>query len=258
MGEPYVEKEMVPILQAQRDANCARGLPSVKKEGLRDKHVAVVGFGPSLVDTWPGLLQKKYDAIWTVSKAHDFLVERGVIPTHHSDSDFRAHKAAYNTRWQDATCYVMATQIHPSYLDALAGRRVEFFHVVQPQGGTYDMRYLKQPVTFDAGLQTARLAYELGYRVQDWYGMDASVKSEDETHAGPHHGWKAIAAGGGERLVPIPVEIAGKVRLMNAFLIRQALFCERMLRELPKLQATIVGDGALRPFLQERGRCRVR
>lgn len=257
MGEPYVELEMVPVLQAQRDANCARGLPSVKKEGLRDQRVAIVGFGPSLADTWPGLLQSKWDAIWTVSKAHDFLVERGIIPTHHSDSDFREHKAKYNTRWQDDTRYVMATQIHPSYLDALAGRRVELFHVVQPNGGTYDMRYLRQPVTFDAGLQAAQLAYDLGYRKQTWVGMDASVKSEDETHAGPHHGWKIIDADGKNRLVPIPVEVAGEVRLMNAFLVRQALFCERMLRGLPRLQVTIVGNGALRPFLQERGKCKV-
>lgn len=254
LGEPYVEGHAVPTIQAQRDANCARGLPSVQKEGLRDKHVAVVGFGPSLVDTWHGLLQRKYDAIWTVSKAHDFLVGRGVIPTHHSDVDFREHKVKYNTRWQAATRYVLATQVHPTYLDVLKDFDVTLFHVMN--AGTYPGRYMKQPVTFDVGLQAARLAYELGYRTQDWYGLDASVRPE-ATHAGPHEGWRIIEALGNEPLKPMPVLIAGQEWVMNQLLVRQALFCERMLHGLPRLRATIHGDGALRPFLQERGKCRV-
>lgn len=245
MGEPYVESDVVPTLQAQRDANCARGLPSVRKEGLRDKRVAIVGYGPSLVDTWPAISRTEYDAVWAVSKAHDFLIERGVVPTHHSDSDYREHKAKYNVRWHPDVHYVMATQIHPTYLDLLVGQRVSLFHVVQPHGGSYDLRYLKQPVTFDAGLQAARLAYELGYRLQDWYGLDASARGA-QTHAGEHNG---------VRPDPVTLEVAGKAYIMSAFLVRQALFCEKMLRELPKMKVRILGDGALRPMLQERRKC---
>jgi uncharacterized Rossmann fold enzyme len=247
MGEPYVEKDVVPTIQAQRDVNCALGLPSVRKEGLRDKRVAIIGFGPSLVDTWPRLIEEKYDAIWTVSKAHDFLIERGVIPTFHTDSDYREHKAKFNRMWQPTVRYRMATQVHPSYLEALHGQNVELFHVVQPSGGVYDPRYFKSPVMFDAGLQVARLAYELGYRVQDWYGMDASAR-KDQTHAGPHEGLK-------HNLVPI--EIAGKLEMTSELLIRQALWCEKMLCKLPHMRVSILGDGALRPFLLERGKCRV-
>lgn len=247
MGEPYVEADVVPIIQAQRDANCARGLPSVKKDGTRDKRVAIVGYGPSLVDTWQGLL-RDYDAIWTVSKAHDFLVGRGVLPTHHTDTDYREYKARYNTRWQPGIRYVMATQIHPTYLDLLAGRDVSLFHVVQPGGGTYDPRYFKSPVMFDAGLQAVRLAYEIGYRLQEWYGMDASATKGGKMHAGAHEGLHHE---------PVQLEVAGRLRTMSPFLVRQALFCERMLCKLPHLKVKIHGDGALRPMLQERGKCRV-
>lgn len=248
MGEPYVEKEAVAQLQAQRDANCSRGLPSVKKEGIRNQRVAIVGYGPSLSDTWERLLRVNYDAIWTVSKAHDYLIERaGIIPTHHTDTDYREHKVAYNKRWHPDVLYFMATQVHPSYLDALAGQNVSLFHVVQPHGGTFDLRYFKSPVAFDAGLQAARLAYELGYRNQEWFGMDASLRGP-QSHAGSHEGLKQE---------PLEIIVAGQPRLMSPLLIRQALFCERMLHELPKLNVTIHGDGALRPLLQERGRCRV-
>lgn len=256
MGEPFVEQEFVATIQAQRDANCARGLPSVAKDGTRDARVAVVGFGPTLLDTWPLIEKGRFDAVWTVSKAHDFLVERGIIPTHHTDVDYREHKAHYNRLWGPDTRYVMATQVHPTYLNQLAWHHVSLFHVVQPNGGSYDPRYYKCPVAFDAGLQAARLAYELGHRDQEWFGMDASIEAE-KTHAGPHEGWQEIERQGGEALMPIPVEVAGKVRTMNAFLLRQAMYAERMLRELPRLKVQIHGTGALRPFLQERGKCRV-
>ena len=247
MGEPYVEKDVVPAIQAQRDVNCALGLPSVKKDGARDKKVAIVGYGPSLVDTWPLLLERKYDAVWTCSKAHDFLIERGVVPDFHTDTDYREHKARFNTRWQSSVRYRMATQVHPSYIEALRGQNVELFHVVQPAGGLYDPRYFKSPVMFDAGLQVARLAYDLGYREQDWYGMDASARKE-QTHAGSHEGMK---------LPPVPFEVAGRLYTMSPFLIRQALHCEKMLCKLPHMKVSIFGDGALRPLLQERGKCKV-
>ena len=240
------DEEFVGPAQSNRDANCARGLPSVAKDGTRDARVAIVGYGPSLADTWPGIVQRRYDAIWTVSRAHDFLIERGVVPTHHTDTDFRERKARYNSQFRPTVRYVMATHVHPAYLDVLAGHDVRLFHIVIPGGGLYPGKYLKMPVMFDAGLQAARLAYELGYRNQDWYGMDASMRG-GAAHAGPH---------GGDKPEPLTVEIAGRPYPMSTMLVRQALFCEEMLRQTPKMRVTIHGDGALRPFLLDRGKCR--
>jgi uncharacterized Rossmann fold enzyme len=244
-GKPYYETEVQPTVQAQRDQNCARGLPSVAKEGIRDARVAIVGYGPSLADTWERIAKLKFDAIWTVSKAHDFLVEREIVPTHHTDSDYREHKASFNSLWRPGVRYMMATQIHPSYLDKLAGFDVRLFHVMNI--GTFDHRYLKQPTQFDAGLQAARLAYELGHREQEWFGMDASMRG-GVAHAGPHEG-----------LPPEPCEIIiqGRPVTMSTLLVRQAMHCEMMLRATPKMLVKIHGTGALKPFLLERGKCRV-
>lgn len=246
MGKPYAEKEFVPIAQAQREKNCALGLPSVKKEGIRDAKVAIVGYGPSLVDTVFQLSyrQREFDAIWCCSKAHDFLIERGIVPTHHTDTDYREHKVGYNRLWQPTTRYFMATQVHPSYFDALKGLNVSLFHVVQPGGGTFDNRYMKLPVAFDAGSSVVGLAYELGYRNQEWFGMDASARM-DKMHAGAHGGLKQEV---------IDVEIAGETRQMSDFFLRQALFLEQALHDRPKLWVQIHGDGALKPLLIERGR----
>lgn len=244
-GKPYYETDMQSVVQAQRDSNCARGLPSVAKDGTRDARAAIVGYGPSLGGTWQQVADPRFDAVWTVSKAHDFLIERGIVPTHHTDSDYREHKAGFNRLWQTSVKYLMATQVHPSYLDNLTWHDVRLFHVMNV--GTFDHRYLKQPTQFDAGIQAARLAYEIGYREQEWFGMDASMKN-GKAHAGPHEG-----------LAPEPVEIvvAGKLVTMSTLLVRQAMFTETMLRSLPKLRVRIHGDGVLKPFLLERGRCRV-
>lgn len=246
MGKLWVDEAAAKIAQAQRDENCALGFPSVKKEGLRDKTVAIVGFGPSLVDTLPQLisLRGQFDAIWTVSKSHDYLIERGIIPSHHTDTHYDAGKAQYNVLFNDQTAYLMATQVHPSYLDKLKPLNVSLFHVVHPSA-TFDCRYFKSPATFDAGLQAAQLAYELGYRNQEWFGMDACARP-GMTHAGAHEGWKPEQ---------IEVEVAGKAFIMNDFLLRQALFAELLLHERPRMKVRIYGDGALRPFLLERGRC---
>lgn len=248
MGPVYVDPSVVPITEGQRRVNCARGLPSVVKSDPAFRgRVAIVGYGPSLVDTWEQIQAGGFDAVWTTSKAHDFLRERDVTPTHHTDTDYREHKAKFNCRWAVDTDYFMATQVHPSYLVLLQHYNVSLFHVEQPQGGFFDPRYLKQPAMLDAGLQAARLAFTLGYRDQEWFGMDASVK-DDKTHAGPHEGVTQDLA---------EIVVAGVPRVMSDLLIRQAFWAEKMLCKWPHMKVKIHGDGALRPFLLERRKCSV-
>jgi hypothetical protein len=216
----------------------------VKKGGVGGR-VAIVGFGPSLQETWKEIAG--FDAIWTTSKAHDFLFDREIIPTHHTDIDYREHKAQFNKMLGGSTKYLLATQVHPTYLDRLRHADVSLFHSEQLYGGLYPPPYLRQPGLYDAGLQAARLAFELGYREQAWFGMDASARA-GVFHAGPHEGTKQDI---------VEFEVAGAPRQLSMFLIRQALCAEKLLCKLPHLRVKIHGDGALRPLLQERGKCRV-
>jgi len=248
MGPVYLDGGS-QIVEGQRRVNCAREFPSVVKpaSGFRGR-VAIVGYGPSLVDTWEGIATGGFDAVWTTSKAHDFLRERGVVPTHHTDTEYREHKAKFNKRFGPETQYLIGTQVHPSYLDALVGQRVSLFHVDLEDGRFYDPRYLKLPAAFDAGLTAARLAFAFGYREQEWFGMDASARSKKSAHAGPHEG-----------LVPeyIDIIVAGVPRITSTLLIRQAFWAEKVLCKHPHMKVKIHGDGMLRPFLQERAKCSV-
>src|SRR6267142_2328196 len=52
---------------------------------LRKDPIALVCYGPSLNDTWERVRDFKY--VMTCSGAHRFLLERGVVPTWHTEVD---------------------------------------------------------------------------------------------------------------------------------------------------------------------------
>lgn len=254
MSEPTPDENGLRQTAPNIRANVARGLPKYAPVKVHDRKVAIVGYGPSLLETWEQL--KDFDGdIWTTSKAHDFLVERGIVPTFHTDIDYREHKAGFIKRVNGETRYIIATQVHPKYLDNLLSHPdvdVELFHTghdghpqQEPGRGYPEINPM-----YDAGLQLARMAYRAGYRQQEWFGLDASL-ANGQSHAGPHEGVLGSAPGG-------DVLVSGRVYASNGLLIRQALFCERFLCKYPFLVATIHGDGMLRPFLQERGKAVVR
>jgi len=243
MGPLYVDQEGITALQTNREANTALNLPTIPRDWrVRDGKVAIVGYGPSLRDTWQHL--RGFDVIWTCSKAYSFLLERGIVPAYHTDVDFRAYKVAYNPVFDPRTRFVMGSGVHPSYFERLKDRQVAMFHVILPSGGgLYGTKHHHSPVQFDAGLQTARVAYDMGYRDQHWFGIDAGFKA-GERFAGPHDGLKPDSA---------TVYIGGEPWETSGLHIREAMCAEKMLRGLPKLKAAIYGEGLLVHFLMARG-----
>jgi hypothetical protein len=244
---PVADPQGIADIKPNIDFNAKRGLPAWDR--MRGKvengRVAIVGYGPSLRDTWERL--KDFDgAIWTTSKAHDFLLERGITPTFHTDLDYREHKARFNKLLPNETHYIIATQVHPSYLDRLLANPdcdLELFHSAIPYGPP-SPGYPKVAPQFDVGLQAAYLAYRMGYCNQVWFGMDSSTKGTD-THAGAHGGITSDA---------VDILVDGRVYTSTAMLMRSAMWTELMLFKYPLIRPEIIGDGMLRPFLLERGR----
>lgn len=257
MGKEYSPEDAVAEARRTRAVTAAFGLPSIPaKPTVRDARVAIVGFGPSLRQTWGDLreLRRLYGVpAWTVSKAHDYLWDRGIEVFRHTDVDFREHKAGFLKAYRPETEYWLASHVHPAFLARphRDGARIALYHSVIPDGGPYEPGYKKVDGQMDAGLQAAKLAYDDGFRVQDWFGLDASFAVDGEAHAGPHEGFLRTAE-------ELDVRVAGRVYRTNALLLRQAMWAEKFLREHPKLRATIHGAGMLRPFLQERARVSVR
>src|SRR4051812_16025100 len=59
---------------------------------VRTEPCAIVCYGPSLNDTWEQVKSFRY--VLSCSGAHQFLIERSIIPTWHIDVDPRKHKMA--------------------------------------------------------------------------------------------------------------------------------------------------------------------
>jgi hypothetical protein len=250
MTQPIADTSAFPVLKANIDSNVARGLPAWRADRPSSgSKVAIVGYGPSLAETWQQL--KDFDGeIWTTSKAHDFLLSRGITPHVHVELDYREHKAHFLKLPSPTTRYVLATQVHPKYVDLLLARErgpVEFFHSNIPGGPPSGLDYYKASPEHDVGAEAAWLAYKSGFTDQTWFGMDLSATGEG-THAGPHGGFVS------ERL---DILVGDRVFVSSALMVRSALFAEALLSRYLKLKVKITGDGMLRPFLQLRGKAKV-
>src|SRR3972149_12275021 len=182
-----IEESGLASIRENRTYNVAQGLPPMEKDRELKGRIAVVGYGPSLNDTWERL--RGFDTIITVSKAHDFLVGKGIIPTYHLDVDPRRHKGEFTNLFQKATRYYLTTHVHPSYIDKIkaAGVETRLFHVAIDEHERLDPRYPAMKVRFDAGIQAAEFAFQRGHREQHWFGVEYGCRGA-VTHAGYHGG----------------------------------------------------------------------
>lgn len=156
-----------------------------------DEPIALVSFGPSLNDTWQDL--RNYKNIMTCSGAHKFLLDKGLKASdfenwYHADLDPRLHKIKILGEPQKDIKYLIASTIHPNYLDVLKDCDVRLWHIfatdeeaerVLPKG---EWKYTGGS---SVGLRTFTLARALGYTDLHVYGMDGSMR-QGQTHTTEH------------------------------------------------------------------------
>ena len=167
-----------------------------------DKRVAVVCYGPSLKQTWHTLRmeQRLYGTkIVTVSGAHDFLIERGVVPDIHIDVDPREHKAWFTRNSHPDVSYWLASCVHPKMIDNLVDnkRKLALWHVYNSETDRKigeldgpDPDALLICGGGNVGCRAVNVMYTHGYRTFVMYGHDCSFDTDGEQHAGPHSGKK--------------------------------------------------------------------
>lgn len=147
-----------------------------------DRVLSIAGFGPSLKEYWERLTGD----IWACNGAHNWLIERGVIPKYAMFWDAAEVVSSFVTPHPDVT-YIVASRCHRSVFEALEGHRVFVFHAA----GDKDMekmlvehqRYEPMCSHGSAAVTTSMLvASNLGYRNMKIFGADSSYTGEF-THA---------------------------------------------------------------------------
>lgn len=175
----------------QIKVNIERKLPLIEMVPRHDRTMAIVGYGPSLKDTWRQLTTTS-DDIFTTSGAHDFLMDRGIVPMGHVATDPRKEQADFLQHRNQLTTYYIASCCSPIVFDWLDGYPVKLWHAWD--GDETEQTVLdRDPNAFfvlggsNVGLRAIALGSALGYRKFTLYGMDCSMK-DGQRHAGTHNG----------------------------------------------------------------------
>lgn len=168
----------------------SRGYRKLELQPLREDWLSVVGFGPSLAETW----QQITHPIITVSGAHDFLIGRGVVPDWHAECDGRDHKTKHLERPHEDVTYLMATICNPKMWEQLNGCRVLRWHNANGMHvvdwiGKHDDGSILVAGGSNVGLTAIHLGGILGFRKFKIFGFDGNLRRSSR-HAGPHYGPK--------------------------------------------------------------------
>src|SRR4029077_2099404 len=111
-------------------------------------------YGPSLKETWPLLKEQaqEHDVV-SVSGAHDFLLDKGIIPRFHIECDPRPHKANNIKEACPQTEYLLSSIVHPKLFDKLDGAKIRLWHSVSGQEAVRVVEELKStaPLIFGGG-----------------------------------------------------------------------------------------------------------
>lgn len=190
----------VRLQQALRNSGIVTG--RVGKQPRHDGRVCIVAYGPSLKDTWHTLRMERraFGAkIVSVSGAHDFLIERGIVPDYHIEVDPREHKAHFTRNPHPEVTYLIASCCHPVLIDNLVerGSKLALWHVYNSED---DFNLVNEtgpdPGGWlicgggSVGCRAVNVMYTQGYRTFSMYGMDCSFDASGEQHAGEHSGKK--------------------------------------------------------------------
>ena len=203
---------------------------------LRTDPIAVVGFGPSLRQTWERVREFRY--VISCSGSHKFLLERGIVPTYHVEVDPRAHKVELIGPPHRSVEYLIASTCHPKVFDHLEGFNVKLWHVFD---ATDDGIRVLPPGEWavtggcDVGLRAMTLSAFLGFRDLHVFGLDGCAESGDGLrHADEHpHGRQIYAT----------TEYDGRTYYTTPAMLEAARQTFHELNQMPTVHATFYGDG---------------
>lgn len=189
---------MMPAMsEAQREEHMAwavkQGYPYIKFRAMTNQTMQIVGYGPSLADSWQDINPAK--PLITMSGSLRYLLERGLKPKwgrwFHVECDPRPHKIELLERHEDVI-YLIGSCAHPKLLKYLEGMKVAIFHAMS---GPHTKQWVQEndpgkvlvAAGSTVGLTAIHVGGVFGYRHFEIHGMDGCFRGESR-HAGAHGG----------------------------------------------------------------------
>lgn len=214
--------------------------------GKRADPVAVVCFGPSLLDTWEKVRDYRY--VISCSGSHKFLSERGIIPNWHVEVDPRPHKVKLIGQPNRETEYWISSTCHKAVFDHLEGYNVKLWHVFD--GDEQSSRVIPQGEWCltggcGVGLRALTCATFLGFRDIHIFGMDGCEGKDGRQHAGDHPNESNESS-----LVEYP-EGSGVWYRTTSSKLEEARTTFHELDQLPSAKFTFYGEGLVQAMARD-------
>jgi len=233
----YCVEKHVHDLNVRRSV--ARGygpIPVAAPDFKQPDPIAIICSGPSLRDSWEEI--KAFPVTLTCSGAHDFMIEKGIVPKYHMETDPRPHKAVFTQNARKDIMYLIASNCHPSVFDNLEGCEVRIWHVTGNPLHHVPRGHWMITGGCNVGLRAMVVSRLMGFHDIHIFGMDCSADKEQLFHANFHPNEPKKK---GHRIV----KVGGREFFTSDVFIECArqFFKETML--LSDVQVTLHGDGLL-------------
>jgi len=148
-----------------------------------DHEFVAVGSGPSLRDTVEEIRELKNRGCFVaaIKGAHDFLIERDIIPDIAVAVDPQPHiKQCFQLNREDVT-YFLASQCNPELFEFLKHRKIVLWHLLTGKEG--EKEALKGEAALGggstSGTRTLTLGWMMGFRKFHLFGFDSCLTGDD-------------------------------------------------------------------------------
>lgn len=219
-------------------ANWQRGLPRFAETEAHDRRMILVAGGPSLEDSLLHLRFAKGD-VFALNGAHDYLIERNLVPDYMVMLDARPDNAVFVSNPHKSVKYMISAVCDAAVFDALDGHDVEIW--ANEMGGMADT--LPDATVLvgggaTVGMKSMYLGYLMGYRKFEFYGFDSSYRGDD------NHAWKQPLNDGEDR---VSVFTGGKEFICAPWMAKQGQEFLDQARTLLGLgcEINVIGEGLI-------------
>jgi uncharacterized Rossmann fold enzyme len=232
----------------QAERNLKRGLPLFIEQPENAGEALIVGGGPSLKDALPNLRMKRDRGgiVFALNGAHDWLIDRGIIPDFHVLLDAREENVRFVRNPRKEVVYLVAAQCHPSIFEALKGYNVTTWAAcldTPEQEAALAAKFADIPLMLigggaTVGLKTMNLAYLWGFRRIRVYGLDSSYSD------GENHAYRQELNDKESRM---QIHAAGRDFICAPWMAKQAMEFQQQYRQLAALncKVRVHGDGLI-------------
>lgn len=176
--------------------NIKRDIPQVKPYERQENTVMILAGGPSLNDFADEIVQKRLDGciLVTVNGTYNWALEHGLNPSAQIIVDAREHNKRFVEPAVPGCRYLLASQCHPSVIDAAPEGQVVMWHSAIDDGlaKELDAHYGKEGEAWypcvggsTVMLRAIPLLRMLGFYKFEVYGFDSCVFEN-----GVHHAYK--------------------------------------------------------------------